>query len=49
MDVQNSPLFDRLACFYIKISGNFECLQYFKFERDLQENKNLYNSLSNLY
>ena len=38
-DFQNSPPFERLACFYVTMSGNFECFQYFNFERDFLENE----------
>ena len=41
MDFQNSPPFARLACFYVKISRNFERFQYFDFETDFLENENL--------
>ena len=33
-DFQNSPPFDRLACFYVTIGRNFERFQYFNFETD---------------
>ena len=39
-DFQNNPLFKRLICFYVKISGNFEFFQYFNFEIDFLENEN---------
>ena len=42
MDFQNSPPFERSACFYITISGNFERFQYFYFERDFLENEELF-------
>ena len=41
-DFQNSPLFERLACFYMAINGNFERCQYFNFETDFPENENLF-------
>ena len=34
---QNSPLFERLTCFYVTISGNFERFQYFNFEKNFLE------------
>ena len=40
-DFQNSPLFERLTCFYMRISGNFERFQYFDFETDFLENESL--------
>ena len=33
-DFQNSPPFERSACFYLIISGNFERFQYFNFKKD---------------
>ena len=33
----NSHPFERLACFYVTISGNFERFQQFNFETDLGE------------
>ena len=39
---QNSPPFERLACFYVTISGNFERFQYFNFETNFLENENLF-------
>ena len=33
-DFQNSPAFERSACFYVTISGNFERFQYFNFETE---------------
>ena len=33
-EFQNSPPFERLACFYVTISENFERFQYFNFETD---------------
>ena len=41
-DFQNSPPFERWACFYLTISGNFERFQYFNFEIDFPENENLF-------
>ena len=40
-DFQNSPPFERSACFYVIISGNFQCFQYFNFGTDFLESKNL--------
>ena len=37
-DFQNSPPFERSACFYKTINGNFECFLYFNFETDSLEN-----------
>ena len=41
-DFQNSPPFERSACFYVTISGNFERLQYFNYETNFLENENLF-------
>ena len=38
-DFQNSPPFERSACFYKTISENFEHFQYFKFETDFETNR----------
>ena len=42
--IQNSPPFERLACFYVTISGNFERFQYLNFETDYLENENLFQN-----
>ena len=39
---QNSPPFERSACFNMTISGNFECFQCFQFEIDFLENENFF-------
>ena len=36
---QNSPQFERSACFYMTITGNFECFQYFNFETNFLKNE----------
>ena len=41
-DFQNSPLFERSACFYVTISVNFERFQYFNFETDFLKKENLF-------
>ena len=41
-DFQNSPPFDRSACFYVTITENFKRFQYFNFETDFLENENLF-------
>ena len=41
-DFQNSPPFERSACFYVTISENFEHFQYFNFETDFLENENFF-------
>ena len=42
MDFQNSPPFEKSACFYVTISGNFESYQYLNFETDFLENENFF-------
>ena len=39
---QNSPPFERSACFYETTNGNFERFQYFNFEANFLENKSLF-------
>ena len=39
---QNSPPFERLACFYMTISENFVSFQYFNFKTDFLKNENLF-------
>ena len=41
-DFQDSPPFERSACFYLTITGNFERCQFFNFETDFLENENLF-------
>ena len=41
MGFQNSPPFERSACFYVTISESFERFQYFDFEKDFLKNENL--------
>ena len=41
-DFQNSPPFDRSACFYVTITENFKRFQYFNFETDFLLNGNLF-------
>ena len=42
MDFQNNRPFERSACFYAAISGNFEHFQNFNFETNFLENQNLF-------
>ena len=42
---QNSPSFERSACFYVTISENFEHFHYFNFETDFLENENFFKKL----
>ena len=39
-DFQNSPPFERSACFYVAISESFKLFQYFNFETNFLENEN---------
>ena len=39
---ENSPPFDRSACFYVTISESFKRFQYFNFETNFLENENLF-------
>ena len=39
---QNSPPFEKSACFYVTVGGNLECFQYFNFETVFLKNKNLF-------
>ena len=41
-DFQNSPPFERSACFYVTISESFKRFQYFNFETNFLENENLF-------
>ena len=41
-DFQNSPPFERTACFYVTISESFKCFQYFDFETNFLEIENLF-------
>ena len=36
---QNSPPFERLVCFYVTITENFECFQCFNFETGFLNNE----------
>ena len=40
-DFQNSPPFERSACFYVTINVNFERFQFLNYETDFLENGNL--------
>ena len=42
-DFQNSSLFERSACFYMTITGNFERFQYFNFETKFLKNENRFH------
>ena len=41
-DFQNSPPVGRSACFYVTISESFKRFQYFNFETNFLENRNLF-------
>ena len=42
MDFQNSPPFERSACFYMTIIKNFKRFQYFNFGTYFLGNKNFF-------
>ena len=44
-DFQNSPPFEKLACFYLEITENFKRFQYFNFETDFLEKENQFKKL----
>ena len=46
---QNSPLFERLACFYVIITGNLERFQYFNFETNFLKNDNFFQKTGVLF
>ena len=48
-DFQNNPPFERSACFYMTISGNFERFQQFNLEIGLLENQNLFQKTGKLF
>ena len=41
-DFQNSPPFDRSACFYLTINESFKRFQYFNFKTNFLENESLF-------
>ena len=41
-DFQYIPLFQRSACFYVKITGHFDCFQYFNFETNFLKKENVF-------
>ena len=41
-DFQNSPPFERSACFYVAISESFKRFQYFNFETNFLKNENIF-------
>ena len=41
-DFQNKPPFERSACFYVTITGNFACFWYFNFESNFLNKRKLY-------
>ena len=48
-DFQNSPPFERSACFYVTISESFKRFQYFNFETNFLENENLFQKTGVLF
>ena len=49
MNFQNSPPFERSACFHMTISENFKRFQYLNFETNFLENKNLFQKTGVLF
>ena len=43
MNFQNISPFERLACFYVTITGNFKRFQYFKLETIFLKNENFFS------
>ena len=41
-DFQNSPPFERLACFYVTTTENFDCIYYFIFESNFLKKGRLF-------
>ena len=41
-DFQNSPPFERSACFFVTITGKFEGFEYLNFETNFLKNGNLF-------
>ena len=48
-DFQNSPPFERLACFYVTIIESFKGFQCFNFETDFLENENVFQKTGVLF
>ena len=44
-DFQYSPPFERSACLYVTITGNFERFQYLNFEINFLESENLFQKM----
>ena len=42
MDFQNSPPFERSACFHVTVTGNFEQSQFFNYDTNFLKNENLF-------
>ena len=49
MDFQNSPPFERSACFYMTISESFKHFQYFDFKTDFLKNENLFRKTGGMF
>ena len=45
MDFQNSPPFEKSACFYVTMAGNFERFQCFNFETNFLEKENFFQKM----
>ena len=48
-DFQNSPPFERLAYFYVAITGNFERFEDFRFEANFLGSENLFHKTRVLF
>ena len=48
-DFQNTPPFERSACFYMTMSETFKRFQYFSFETNFLENQNLFQKTGALF
>ena len=48
-DFQNSPPFERLACFYVTIAGNFEHFQYLTLKQIFWKRKTFFQKTGVLF
>ena len=48
-DFQNSPQFERSACFYVTVNQNFERFQYLSFKKIFWKNANLFHKTEVLF
>ena len=47
-DFQNSPPFERLACFYVTTTRNSDCIYYFIFETNFLEKRKIFSKNLNI-